>query len=139
MNFKSRKDPLFFSILLVLITLFVLIGVFSDSGSATGWYWYLLGITPTSLLFIWFYFGTSYSLSASLLKYKSGPLTGSIPLKDIREIIRDKTLWVGRKPATARKGLIIKYNLYDEIYISPQNNDDFIKTILSLNADIKII
>ncbi|HBT08919.1 MAG TPA: hypothetical protein DEB18_04965, partial [Leeuwenhoekiella sp.] len=60
MNFKSRKDPLFLSALLVLIFLFILIGVFSDSGKETGWYWYVLGITPTSILFLWFFFGTSY-------------------------------------------------------------------------------
>jgi len=139
MNFKSRKDPLFLSALLVLIFLFILIGVFSDSGKETGWYWYVLGITPTSILFLWFFFGTSYSLTSSFLNYKSGPLKGSIPLENIREIIKNKTLWVGLKPATARKGLIIKYNTYDEIYISPQDNEEFIKSILSYKADIKII
>ena len=84
-------------------------------------------------------FGTSYSLTSSFLNYKSGPLKGSIPLENIREIIKNKTLWVGLKPATARKGLIIKYNAYDEIYISPQDNEEFIKSILSYKADIKII
>ncbi len=55
-----------------------------------------------------------------------------------REVIKGKTLWVGLKPATARKGLIIKYGKFDEIYISPQTNDEFINRLLELNDAIKI-
>ena len=87
---------------------------------------------------LWLYFGTRYELTQTHLKYKSGPLRGSIQIDQITEIITNKTLWSGLKPATARKGMIVKYGNYDEIYISPETNDTFVKKILELKADIKI-
>jgi hypothetical protein len=89
-------------------------------------------------LLLWIYFKTEYVLTASKLIYKSGPLRGSIEIHRIREIIKDKTLWSGLKPATARNGLIIKYDKFEEIYISPETNETFIKRILELNDKIKI-
>ena len=56
-------------------------------------------------------------------------IKGKIEIKEIREVIKGKTLWVGLKPATARKGLIIKYGKFDEIYMSPQTNDEFINRL----------
>ena len=46
---------------------------------------------------------------------------------------------VGFKPALATKGLIIKYNKYDDIYISPNSNDTFIEAVLKINSNIKIM
>ena len=79
---------------------------------------------------LWLYFDTNYELTTSEFKYKSGPIKGAIKLDDITEIIKGKSLWVGLKPATARNGLIIKYQKYEEIYISPKTNDLFISKIL---------
>jgi len=59
-------------------------------------------------------------------------------LKKIREVIKGKTLWVSLKPATARKGLIIKYGKFDEIYMSPETNVEFINSLLKLNDAVKI-
>ncbi len=51
----------------------------------------------------------------------------TITITDIRSLNINKTLWTGLKLALARKGIIIKYNKYDEIYISPKDKDTFIK------------
>jgi len=40
---------------------------------------------------------------------------------------------VGLKPATATKGLIIKYDKYNDIYISPDSNESFVEAILKIN------
>ena len=72
------------------------------------------------------------------LIYKSGPIIGKISVDRITEIIKGKTLWAGLKPATSRKGLIVKYDKYNEVYISPKTNESFIKKILELNGQIKI-
>ncbi|HET8839525.1 MAG TPA: PH domain-containing protein, partial [Flavobacteriaceae bacterium] len=56
-----------------------------------------------------------------------------------REIIKGETRWCGLKPATAGKGLVVKYNKYDEIYISPKTNDSFVEKLLQLNPKIEII
>ena len=79
---------------------------------------------------LWSYYGTYYKLTQKQIKYNCGPTKGKIEIKEIREIIKGKTLWAGLKSATARKGLIIKYGKFDEIYISPQTNDEFINRLL---------
>ena len=77
-------------------------------------------------------------LTQTELKYKSGPISGKIEIERIKEIIKGKSLWSGLKPATARNGLIIKYDKYEEIYISPKTNDSFVEKILEYNSKIKI-
>ncbi len=87
---------------------------------------------------LWMHYGTHYELTESELHYKSGPIRGKIKIAEITEIIKDKTLWSGLKPATARKGLIIKLGKFDEIYISPESNELFVDKILEINTNIKI-
>lgn len=139
MKFKSRKD-LFFKVIMIGVCLLL------TYGFVTGIYkgdtlnsWSLLIFLLVMVFLLWIFFDTRYELTPTTLKYKSGPIKGEIPLKNISEIINNKTLWVGLKPATATKGLIIKYNKFDEIYISPLSNESFIKKIIELNKDIKIV
>ena len=47
-------------------------------------------------------------------------------------------MWAGLKPATATKGLIIRYNTYDEIYISPESNEAFIEDLKKINGNTQI-
>lgn len=90
-------------------------------------------------LMLWISFGTKYSLTNGFLDYQSGPIKGKIPIQSIRKIEINKTLWVGTmKPATSLKGLIIHYNRFDEIYISPDSNEKFVEEILKINPTIKI-
>lgn len=86
----------------------------------------------------WIYFGTYYQLTVNELKYSSGPFKGTIKIKDIKEVIVGKSMWVGLKPATATKGLIVKFNSYDEIYILPETNELFVKKLLEMNPAIVI-
>lgn len=140
MKFESKKD-LLISITLLGLSVFliglVVFEVFISEALAYD-YWTMILVLCVVGLLLWLYFGTNYHLSKEELKYRSGPFNGKIPLESIREIIKGKTLWVGMKPATSRKGLIIKYDAYDEIYISPKTNDYFIEKILELKPDIKI-
>ncbi len=141
MKFKSRKDT-FFTI--IIYTLFVvLVGILliniGNGEIGKGGISVFLIILAEIILFAWIYYGTNYELSEDFLRYKSGPFRGKIAINSIKKILKGKTLWVGMKPATARKGLIIKYNKFDEIYISPQTNDLFIEKILQLNSEIEII
>ncbi len=140
MKFKSRKDILISSIIIGLSIL--LIGTVSfdvaTTTNARHEYWSMLIVLAAVALLLWLYFGTNYELSKDQLIYRSGPINGKIEISRIREIIKGKTIWVGLKPATARKGLIVKYDKYNEIYISPKTNESFIKKILELNSKIKI-
>lgn len=140
MKFSSRKSILF-SVLILGCAAF-LVG-FSVFGRVFGWiekpdFWILIPFNLISALLLWIYFGTHYTLTDSTLIYRSGPLRGKIPLNEIREIVKGKTLYTGIKPATAGGGLIIKFRKYDEIYISPDSNDAFISEIAKRNREIVI-
>jgi hypothetical protein len=62
------------------------------------------------------------------LKNKNGPISGTIKMEQITEVIKIKKLWSELKPAAARKGLIKKNQRYNGIYISPNTNDTFVKS-----------
>ena len=140
MKFKSRKD-IFFSI--IILGSIAFLSGFSVFGMVFGWiekadFWILIPFTAISALLLWIYFGTHYQLIDTELVYRSGPLRGKIKIDQIREIVQGKTLYAGLKPATASKGLIIRYGKYDEIYISPDSNAGFIAEILKRNPQILI-
>lgn len=83
-------------------------------------------------------FTTHYIITPTDIIYKCGFINGKIEIYSIKEIVKGKTMHVGFKPALATKGLIIKYNKFDDIYISPETNDTFIEAVLKINPDIKI-
>jgi hypothetical protein len=95
-------------------------------------------LSPLILIF-WIYFDTFYKINNNKFIYRCGFLRGKIEIQNIKEIQKGKTLWSGIKPALATKGLIIKFNKYDAIYIAPENNDELISDLLKLNSGIKII
>ena len=140
MKFSSRKSVLF--TILIFGTAVFLIG-FSVFGLAFKWIeqvdsWMVIPFLIIAALLLWIYFGTAYQLTDTELRYKSGPIRGKIPLEEIREIVKGKTLYAGLKPATAGKGLIIKFGKYEEIYITPDSNDSFIAEIRKRNPGIVI-
>lgn len=139
MKFHSRKDTLYnifvfgTMALLAWIAIEILLMNFDWLNLFV-----LVLILLTMVLVLWIYFGTSYELSQNEFSYKSGPLRGKIAINRINEVIKGKTMWAGIKPATAQKGLIIKYDKYNEIYISPKTNELFITELLRLNSKIRI-
>ena len=141
MNFKSRKDVLFY-IIIYSITLFIItmaILEINKNGFESYEIWtYIFSIAVIGFI-IWTLNSTKYDLTNKHLNYQSGLITGKIQIDSINTIINGKTMWSGLKPATARNGLIIKYNKYDEIYISPKTNETFICEILKLNKNIKVL
>lgn len=98
----------------------------------------LLPLLSPLALIVWIYFDTLYKIEKNQLIYRSGFLRGRIDISKIKEIVVEKTMWSGIKPAMAKNGLIIKFNSYDEIYIAPKNNDELIADLLELNPGIKI-
>tara|TARA_R110002020_G_C15660356_1_gene716667 strand:- start:29 stop:475 length:447 start_codon:yes stop_codon:yes gene_type:complete len=140
MKFESRKDLTFSLVIFGLIALLIGIAVV---GLVTGEmeqheYWTLIPIIGFVGLFFWFYFGTNYELTEREFIYRCGPFNGKVNVDRITEIGKGHTPWIGLKYATARKGLNVKFDKYNEIYISPKTEDTFIKKILELNNGIKI-
>ncbi len=140
MKFKSKKGVFFSVVLLGLNAFLIIITIvgFIKGEIEKSEYWGLILIAMVSILLFWLYFGTNYELGKDGFIYRSGPFNGKISIDRITEIVKGKTLWMGFRPATARKGLIIKYDQYNEIYISPETNESFIKKILELKREIKI-
>jgi len=142
MKFRAKKDILFQFItygLTVLLLGFYLFRIFSEGVLN---YKFLLSDLVMILILIpliWAQFSTKYELTEKELIYQSGPIKGKIEIERIREIIKGKSLWVGLKPAIARKGLIIKYDKYDEIYISPESNEMFVNKIREINPKINVV
>lgn len=142
MTFKSKKDILFTIIIYGVSALLIGITIFGFLENKNG-------ILETSLvtlfcLFViaflfWIYFGTYYVITNNNeLIYRSGPIRGKIDIHQITEIISGKTLWVGLRPATSRNGIIIKYEKYNEIYISPVSNELIIQELIAINPSIRI-
>lgn len=138
--FKSRKDTFFKTV--IIGTVAILVGLplyhYLGSGAAPDWPVYIINLAVIGL-FLWFWFGTYYGLDATHIHYRCGPFHGKIAIDAIRELQRDTTMWSGFRPATARKGIIVKYNKYDEIYFSPDSNDAFIKALLDVRRDITVM
>jgi hypothetical protein len=91
------------------------------------------------ILFLWIWFDTYYQIRDKELFYKSAFIKGTISIDSIYEIERNKTMYSGLKPALATKGLIVKYNKYDDIYLSPKDADGFVAALLAVNPGIKVI
>lgn len=140
MKFQSRKDAFFIIVTFSIIALLIWVLSKIIPGDL-GWIDLSLAVIILLLVvfIVWMYFDTSYILNEKELSYKSGPLRGKIEINLITEVVKDKTLWVGLKPATARNGLIIRYKKYNEIYISPKTNDLFIAKLLEFNSEVNIV
>jgi uncharacterized protein (DUF983 family) len=92
-------------------------------------------------LLLWLILQTNYVLDSKNLFWKSGPFKGTIAIDSIKKIEFHKgvivpVIW---KPAMSHVGLIITYNNYDDIYISPENRAEFVQKITILNPNINLI
>lgn len=83
---------------------------------------------------------TEYKIDKNFLYYQSGPFFGKILISSITKIQHHNGIFVPTvcKPALSQVGLIITYNKYDTIYISPLEEEDFIQHILEINPKIEI-
>lgn len=142
MKFKAKKGTLFLAITFGLTGLFLVFICYRIFSEGTFNYEFILSdllLILILILLFWILESIKYELSDKYLFYQSGPIKGKIEIDRIREIIVGRSLWAGLKPALARKGLIFKYNKYDEIYISPESNDLFVQKIKEINPGINII
>lgn len=136
-NYKAKRKGLIHYVLIGSALLPIVI-FFLDQTTFSDRPLILLPLLSPFILTFWIYFDTSYKIENNTLIYRSGFLKGKIEIQNIKEIIKDKTMWVGLKPALARNGLIIKFNAFDEIYIAPEDNNILTTDLLKLNSKIKV-
>jgi hypothetical protein len=97
-------------------------------------------ILPIVGSLIWILLDTKYILKENKIFYNSGPFRGIITIENIRKIEHHSGVIVPVtfKPALNTKGLIIHYNSFDDIYISPKQEDLFLEELLKINPNIEI-
>jgi hypothetical protein len=96
-------------------------------------------LAATTLMMIAFYTHTYYRIEGNELRWRSSILFGKFSVSNIHKVAVNQTLWVGTRPATARNGVIIYYNKYDEIYFSPSDNEAFVDALLEINPEIEVV
>lgn len=136
-KYKAKRGILF-SLLTSPFVLFPIIVYLGKSAYFNSNPLSLLPAFLPSVLFTWLQLDTSYQIVNEHLIYRSAFLRGKIDIASITQIQKNKTLWVGIKPALATKGLIVSYNMYDEVYIAPISNTDLVNDLLAINPNIKV-
>lgn len=131
MKFYSRKGLLMVGIIAFLLVITLV--SFSDNPTVV-----FFILIPILSYLLWMWYDTYYTIADDQLLYKSALIKGSININTIVEIVKNKSMYSGIKPALSGKGIVIKYNKWDDIYMSPADIDLFISAIKEVNPSIKI-
>jgi hypothetical protein len=135
MKFKSKKGflaAIFMSIISLISFGFTYVLLLHKDNVK----WLALITVLPALFLLWTWFDTSYEIEGSIIKIRSGPLRSAIKIQDIHTIVVGETLSSGFRPALSMNGCIIKYERWNEIYISPENLYLFNEELLKINPTI---
>lgn len=90
--------------------------------------WFRIIITPVAMVLLWILIDTSYTFDELHFHYRSGPIRGKIPYDRMRRVEHDEHFFksVILKPGLGRKGLMIYFDTFNEIYVSPKDRTEFI-------------
>jgi len=131
MLFRAKKDYTFLIVFLFVLLLYSGISLFTiiyEDDYSVIWV-FLIVLTFLALLFISIYKTTYLRLDRHNLFCKSLVFKKEIPYSSIRKVEKQQGIYVGIKFSTAWKGIIVHYNKYDELLISPENEEIFIAKI----------
>jgi len=138
MKFKSAKSWFVAFVIWGAVLLIIFAGMLAiQEGGPEQWMLIILALVAG--IIIWSWFATYYKIDDNELRYRSGPINGKIPVNVIRAIIKNKTQFSGLKPALGSNGCVVEYEKYNEIYLSPKDQDGFIAELLKINPAIKVI
>lgn len=90
------------------------------------------------ILFISIFRSTHYTFEEDNLLCKSLIFKRRIPYNSMRKIEQNTSLYAGLKMSTAFRGIIIHYNKYDELFISPSESERFIALIQERNSLVEV-
>lgn len=126
-----------------MVAIGLLIVVFIEKPKAEAPSIYIFNFIMISIIvtLIWILLDTKYSIKEEVISFNSGPFRGKININSIRKIEHHSGLIVPvtYKPALDTKGLIIHYNSFDDIYISPKDEEVFLEELLKINPKIVIV
>jgi len=81
---------------------------------------------------------TNYTFEEDTLYCRSLIFKRRIPYTSIRKIEQNTSLYAGLKMSTSFRGIVIHYNKYDELFISPLESARFVELLKARNAEIVI-
>jgi hypothetical protein len=102
----------------------------------------IIGIISGLVIFLllWIWYGTYYQLSKDKLIAASGPFVWNLKIGDIDFIrLNQKTFGGMYKATLSMNGIEIRYSKHRSLFISPMQQDIFIKRLKELNSTIEII
>ena len=136
MRFKTKVDWFYKSIILFLLAVFLVgeVSIYQNEKTLEAIIFGLIFLLIISFL-IAAIFTTRFTFESDHLLCKFSFWKKKIPYATIKKIERQESvIYGGWKMSTAIKGLIITYNSFDELLISPENEDEF---IIKLNSKIQ--
>lgn len=123
----------------LLVSLIPLVILYTHEGNLSDIAFELILSLLPVLLLVWVYSTTVYGIEGPFFHYRSAFIKGKIDILTITRLEVGKSLWVGTKPALAKKGLIITYNRFDEIYVAPLSNSDLVAAFIAINPNIEVV
>jgi len=100
---------------------------------------FLTVLVLQQLLFLGVFRSTHYTFEPETLLCRSLIFKRRIPYASIRKIEQHTSLYAGLKMSASFRGIIIHYNTYDELFISPAESDRFIALLKERNPGIVVI
>lgn len=135
--FISKKDT-FFSVAIwgaIVLALFTIVYPSISTFSISNLISLILGLTLISWL-IWIWFGTGYRVENNTLKIQGGPLKQTLDIQEIKKITKRKSILAAAALASER--LVIHHGNYKYALVSPKQECEFIKLLLSKNPQIQL-
>ena len=100
---------------------------------------FTFSITLMDGLLLAIYFTTNYTLLENKLVCKSFIFKRQIDYSKIKRIEQNRKFFAGLKLSLAYKGMVICYETGSELFITPENEEEFVSDLLFKNDQIKVI
>jgi hypothetical protein len=127
MIFKTKVDLFYKLVVAFVFVLFSIVLYSIDFEEDVFGFYFTLILQILILLFlIASALTTKFTLSSTELICETFYWKKRIQLDTIRKMEKQTSLFAGWKISTAYKGVIITYNKYDELLISPENEEKFL-------------
>ncbi|MBP1967934.1 hypothetical protein J2Z83_000026 [Virgibacillus natechei] len=130
MHFPSKRDLWMTMVLWGIALVGVIMPIVNGEMIA------FLFLLPLSALLLWFWFSTGYKIEDDIIKIRYGPIRMKVPIKNILIIKKRKNPFTA--PALSVDKLELVSGRFDVISISPENQEEFVKSVLKVNDEIKL-
>lgn len=135
MIYKSRKDSLI-GVVIWGVALFLLYSIYEIGFIEVN----ILGaavMTALLVLLVSFWFRTMYKIEGDILHIYYGPFRFQVMISEITSIRHAKNIFTG--PSLSIERIEITYSNYRVIQISPKEKEAFVKALMQMNQNIKIL